>query len=94
MVHGNRVSIGCYAMTDPRIEEIYTLADAALRNGQPFFRVQIFPFGMTEQSIQRYRESRWREFWENLKEGYDFFERGGRSPNVEVREERYVFNES
>jgi len=39
MVHGNRVSIGCFAMTDPKIEEIYCLADAALRNGQKFFRV-------------------------------------------------------
>ena len=33
MVHGNRASIGCFAMTDPKIEEIYALADAALRNG-------------------------------------------------------------
>ena len=30
MVHGNRVSIGCFAMTDPKIEEIYTLCHAAL----------------------------------------------------------------
>ena len=28
MVHGNRVSIGCYAMTDAKIEEIYSLVDA------------------------------------------------------------------
>ena len=27
MVHGNRVSIGCFAMTDAKIEEIYALAD-------------------------------------------------------------------
>ncbi len=33
MVHGDCVSIGCYAMTDRGIEEIYTLADAALRGG-------------------------------------------------------------
>lgn len=36
MVHGNCVSIGCFAMTDSIIEEIYALADAAFRNGQPF----------------------------------------------------------
>jgi hypothetical protein len=34
MVHGSCVSIGCYAMTDNGIEEIYALADAAFRNGQ------------------------------------------------------------
>ena len=39
MVHGSIVSIGCFAMTDPRIEEIYTLADKALRGGQKYFRV-------------------------------------------------------
>ncbi len=36
MVHGSCVSIGCYAMTDKGIEEIFTLADASLRNGQAF----------------------------------------------------------
>ena len=35
MVHGNCVSIGCYAMTDERIEKIYSLCDASLMNGQP-----------------------------------------------------------
>ena len=24
MVHGNKMSIGCFAMTDPKIEEIYS----------------------------------------------------------------------
>ncbi|SVD61889.1 uncharacterized protein METZ01_LOCUS414743, partial [marine metagenome] len=47
MVHGNCVSIGCYAMTDAGIEEIYSLCDAALTNGQRFFRVHAFPFRMT-----------------------------------------------
>jgi murein L,D-transpeptidase YafK len=44
MVHGNCVSIGCYAMTDEGIEEIYVLADAALASGQPFFRDTLFRF--------------------------------------------------
>ena len=29
MVHGNCVSVGCFAMTDSGIEQIYTLCDAA-----------------------------------------------------------------
>jgi len=44
MVHGNCVSIGCYAMTDEKIEEIYAIADASLRNGQSFFRVHILGY--------------------------------------------------
>lgn len=93
MVHGDCVSIGCYAMTDAGIEEIYALADAAFREGQSFFRVHVFPFRMTADNMAKHESSRWREFWENLKEGYDFFERGGRPPNVEVRDGRYVFEE-
>jgi len=91
MVHGDCVSIGCYAMTDPGIEEIYALADAALRGGQPFFRVHIFPFRRTPDRIRRSRGSRWWEVWRNLQEGYAFFEREGRPPDVNVREGRYVF---
>jgi murein L,D-transpeptidase YafK len=35
MVHGGCSSIGCYAMTDPAMEEIWTLAMAAFDAGQP-----------------------------------------------------------
>ena len=56
MVHGDCVSIGCYAMTNDGIEEIYALADAALRNGQPFFRVHVFPFHMTDENLEAHRD--------------------------------------
>lgn len=91
MVHGNRVSIGCFAMTDAKIEEIYTLCDAALRQGQPFFRVHAFPFRMTKERMARVRGHRWEPFWRNLKEGYDRFERDRIPPNVTVSEKRYRF---
>ncbi len=91
MVHGDCVSIGCYAMTDAVIEEIYTLAEAAFRNGQRFFRVHIFPFRMTAENMEAHKESIWLDYWENLKEGYDFFERDKRPPDVEVGDKRYIF---
>lgn len=91
MVHGDCVSIGCYAMTNEKIEEIYALADAALRNGQPFFRVHAFPFRMSDDRLEREKESPWYDFWSNLKTGYDFFERRKIPPNVEVTERQYVF---
>jgi murein L,D-transpeptidase YafK len=91
MVHGDCVSIGCYAMTDGGIEEIYALADAALRNGQPFFRVHIFPFRMTAERMREESGSRWIDFWRNLKEGHDLFESRGTPPDVGVRSRRYAF---
>lgn len=92
MVHGKCVSIGCFAMTDPVIEQIYALAHAALKQGQPFFRVHIFPFRMTDSNMARHGRSQWLPFWRNLKLGYDFFDRNGRlPPDVEVRGGQYHF---
>jgi murein L,D-transpeptidase YafK len=93
MIHGRSVSIGCYALTDSNIEEIYALADSALRNGQPFFRIHIFPFKMTSENMKKHKNSKWYSFWENLKEGHDLFEKNGNNPpNVEVKNGKYVFD--
>ena len=91
MVHGNCVSIGCYAMTDKYIEEIYTLIHFAFESGQPFVRVHAFPFHMTDDNLTQYKNHKWHAFWKNLKEGYDAFENQGRPPNVKVDAGRYVF---
>jgi murein L,D-transpeptidase YafK len=91
MVHGGRVSIGCFAMTDKKIEEIYALADGALRNGQRFFRVHCFPFRMTDENMKQHRSSEWISFWKNLKSGYDFFENTKLPPDVKVQNGMYVF---
>ena len=91
MVHGGRVSIGCFAMTDPGIEEIFTLCHAALASGQTFFRVHCFPFRMTPERLARESSSKWYSFWLNLQQGYDFFERSRTPPDVQVRNGKYVF---
>lgn len=91
MVHGNCVSAGCYAMTDRQIEEIYQIADAALRNGQPYFQVHIFPFRLTPANLAKHQASPWYAFWSNLKEGHDLFEATHRPPDVSVNARRYAF---
>lgn len=92
MVHGSCVSIGCYAMTDAYIEEIYLIADAALRTGQPYFRVHIFPFRYSDLSMKLAKQSEWYSFWMNLKTGYDYFETHTIPPNVSVKNKKYFFN--
>ena len=92
MVHGRCSSVGCFAMTDYRMEEIYTLADAALAHGQESFAVHIFPFRMTEENMKRQTKSEWVAFWRNLKEGYDLFEQTSTPPQVTVNNNRYIFN--
>lgn len=92
MVHGNCVSIGCYAMTNSKIEEIYSIAESALRGGQFFFRVHVFPFKMTDSNMAKHQSSKWYSFWQNLQTGYLHFENTKRPPNVTVRNKKYVFN--
>ena len=92
MVHGNCVSIGCYAMTDKNINEIYALVNAALEKGQPYFRVHTFPFKLSTERLGKEKNNQWYSFWQNLKEGYDYFENNGIPPNVEVLNKKYVFD--
>lgn len=91
MVHGNRVSAGCLAMTDYNIEEIYTLCAEALENGQKSIQVHNFPFRMTSENLKHMKTSRWYGFWLNLKTGYDAFEKHKIPPTVSVKGKRYVF---
>lgn len=94
MIHGNQVSIGCLAMTDEKIEEIYTLCDAALDHGQKFFRVHVFPFRMTAGRMEREAENKWFDFWNNLREGYDWFEKRRIPPAADAVNGRYRFTET
>jgi len=91
MVHGDCVSIGCYAMTDSQMNEIYALTIAAFEGGQPFFRVHSLPFRLTDKILSNHRSNRWFSFWLNLKQGYDYFEKNKRPPNVEVLNGMYIF---
>jgi murein L,D-transpeptidase YafK len=94
MVHGSCVSIGCYAMGDDAIEEIYSLAAAALRNGQAAFEVHAFPFRLESAAIEAERESLWHAFWSELKPAYDSFELTHRPPRIRVHDRHYVVTES
>jgi murein L,D-transpeptidase YafK len=91
MVHGGCGSIGCFAMTNPVIDEIWRLITAALRNGQKRFQVQVFPFRMTDGNLARHADSPLAPFWTNLKMGYDLFEAELMPPKVSVCQGRYAF---
>lgn len=92
MVHGACVSIGCFAMTNEGIEEIYLLVESALNGGQASLPVHIFPFRMTEENMKAHEEDEWITFWRNLKEGYDLFELTGQPPTAEPQGDVYGFS--
>jgi murein L,D-transpeptidase YafK len=92
MIHGNCASVGCYAMTDDQIGEIYALARDAFTGGKPAFQVQAYPFRMTPENLARHRTNPNMPFWQMLKIGNDHFEATHLEPKVDVCDRRYVFD--
>jgi murein L,D-transpeptidase YafK len=102
MIHGGCISTGCFTLGESRfsedpmwdrpIEEIWTLAAAALNNGQQVISVHVFPFRMDAQHLAAFSASPHYDFWRNLKEGYDFFIEHGVVPEVTVTNNRYCFS--
>jgi murein L,D-transpeptidase YafK len=94
MVHGGCSSVGCFAMTDPQIDEIYAVVDAALRQGQGEIDVAVFPFRLTAQALAAEAHSSWLPFWQNLKQGSDLFDATGTPPRVGACKGQYIFGDA
>jgi murein L,D-transpeptidase YafK len=100
MVHGGCSSAGCYAMTNPVIDEIWSLTTAALgmrpvaaahSARQKRFQVQTYPFRMTEQALEKRTSNPHIGLWRELKEGHDLFERTGLPPSASHCDGHYRF---
>jgi murein L,D-transpeptidase YafK len=92
MIHGACVSIGCYAMTDTNIDEIFQFVTGALVFGQPSVQVSIYPFRMTDANMERHKYSYYINFWKQLKPGYDYFTVNHQPPGVSVISGNYVIS--
>ncbi|MTD40911.1 L,D-transpeptidase family protein [Erwinia sp. CPCC 100877] len=93
MIHGACVSVGCYAMTDTGIDEIFQFVTGALLFGQPRVHISIYPFRMTDANMEHHRHSYYADFWKQLKPGYDYFNKYHIPPVVSVNNGQYVVNE-
>jgi murein L,D-transpeptidase YafK len=74
MVHGDCSSMGCFAMTDGQVADIYALTREAFAGGQSQVQLQSYPFRMTPENLAKYRSDPHIGFWKNLKQGNDHFE--------------------
>lgn len=91
MVHGQCVSIGCYAMTDDAIEEIWTLMQMAFAGGQDEIAVHVFPFAMPDGVLpEAYAGATEAAFWTELAPAWAAFEASARPPQIRVRDGAYV----
>lgn len=87
-IHGNRASIGCLAMTDPVIEEIWSFATFARDSGQRDIPVHIFPARLDkktlEQLIGQDADQEKHKLWKELEPFYTNFEAFHRVPRHTV----------
>jgi murein L,D-transpeptidase YafK len=89
MVHGNCVSIGCIAIEDDPIEELYVLTlDARAKMGRQV-PIHIFPrrldaSGLAELAKLPHATEQLLAFWRGLEPGWRLFEESRRPPRVSV----------
>lgn len=91
MVHGGCASIGCFAMTNAQIDEIWSLVTSALNGGQKRFQVQVYPFRMSDENLARYANHPNQQFWRDLKRGNDLFLSSLLAPKAFACAGRYRF---
>ncbi|MGH7483028.1 MAG: L,D-transpeptidase family protein, partial [Longimicrobiales bacterium] len=88
-IHGGCASIGCIAITDRNIEELYAFIVEARDSGQRRIPTAIFPIRMDGEGVAWLSGSYGTDspdypFWMNLKKEYDYFERTRRLPAIDV----------
>ena len=92
LVHGGCSTEGCFAMTNPVIDEVFRVANSAIASGQKDLHVHVFPFRMTAENLMQHSASPWLDFWINLKTGYDLFAETRLPPAVGVCKSRYTYD--
>ena len=96
-IHGDCVTIGCLPITDENIKELYLIALDTYKTRKRPVPVHIFPMRLTGENWPKLVEKAGQkpellEFWQNLREGYDFFETNRKPPRVTVSKKgKYSF---
>lgn len=73
MIHGACDAVGCFAMNNAQVEEIYYLVEQALTNGADEVPVHAFPFHLNTENLEQYKAHKWHGFWTQLQAGYRLF---------------------
>lgn len=96
-IHGGSSSVGCIAIGDESIKELYIIAQEASAKGQLKIPIHIFPAALNSTGFERLKKEYINQkdtmaFWNNIKAGYDIFERNHTLPEISVDDEgRYLF---
>ncbi len=93
-IHGACDAVGCFAMSNLQIEEIYYLVEQALANGQGKVAVHSFPFHLTNKNLSAYKNNQWYDFWRQLQVGYRLFNQTKIPPIIRMDNRRYSISRS
>jgi murein L,D-transpeptidase YafK len=98
-IHGNCVSIGCVALSDDDIEDVFIIASYAHANGQEFIPVHVFPVKYNVKKSADYlantikNKESLKKFEDRLKEVFDYFNEHKQVPLVLINKKgEYVIN--
>jgi murein L,D-transpeptidase YafK len=93
-IHGECETVGCIPIENSQIKELYWLLVQAKGNGQLYIPVHIFPYKFNQSALPEYWHivEELQVFWNNIREGYDYFEIYKKLPFIHVNEDgSYAF---
>jgi murein L,D-transpeptidase YafK len=91
LIHGKCGSVGCFAIQDNNVEEVYDAVRAALQNGQVSIPVLALPFSFATYAPAVEDTLRLNEFWSDLRRADILFNRDRVPPTAWVCDGRYYF---
>ena len=98
-IHGNCVSVGCIAITDNFIEELYVLTSYARSSGQDFIPVHVFPVKYSDKRSLEYfttfvkGKKGYQKFASNIREVYSYFQEKKQLPVIMINKRgEYIIN--
>jgi murein L,D-transpeptidase YafK len=88
-IHGSCVSIGCMAITDDQIKELYIYCVEAYNGGQTKIPVTIFPARLSANNYNRLIRvmPEQKELWKELQTAYKLFNTQKKLPTISVLED-------
>ena len=91
LIHGGCGSIGCFAIQNQNVEEVYGAVRAALRNSQAYVPVLTLPFRYSALAPEKEDTLHMSEFWSDLRRADLLFERDKLPPIAWICDGRYYF---
>jgi murein L,D-transpeptidase YafK len=91
LIHGKCGSIGCFAIQDRNVEEVYAAVREALKGGQAYIPVLSLPFRFASLAPSKQDTRQMSEFWSDLRRADLLFARDRLPPAAWICDGRYYF---